>query len=74
MAESNKLATVLGAVGASGDVRALCGVEIELSNDGKTFWLNVDGICRTRVTMPDVIPVRATQVSRHADIRRILEK
>jgi hypothetical protein len=25
------------------------GVEIEIRNDGKTIWVNVDGICRLRV-------------------------
>lgn len=31
------------------DIRAPDAVEIAFSADGKTMWINVDGICRLRV-------------------------
>lgn len=32
------------------DIRDPIGVEIETSEDGRRLWVNVDGICRLRVT------------------------
>lgn len=32
------------------DIRDPVGVEIETSEDGRRIWVNVDGICRLRIT------------------------
>ncbi len=33
------------------------GVEVEINSDGKTLWVNVDGICRLRVCQIPVLMI-----------------